>query len=174
MGGGVVNGCHFCSLLIVMSVSYSGSVRCHGSFCASLLNAAVQAAMCGGARLPGAPPLVQEMAAALCVCWPWAWQLTLTKHPKNLLDIYSAALFNKNSCCRRRRLVSVSLPQRSASAGSPPLPSCRCRLVSCRSALRLLASLCPRCRCCRRLVSSVSSLLSSKDRRVCCVRLTHR
>ena len=169
-------GCHLCLSLIVMSVSYSGSMRCHGSFCASLLNAAVQAAMCGGARLPGAPPLVQEMAAALCVCWPWAWQLTLTKHPNTLLDIYTAALFNKNPCCRRRRLVFVSLPQRSASAGSPPLPSpcCRCRLVSCRSALRLLASLRPPCRRCRRFVSSVSSLSLSKDRRVCCVRLTHR
>ena len=129
-----MNGCHFCSLLIVMSVSYSGSVRCHGSFCASLLNAAVQAAMRGGARLPGAPPLVQEMAAALCVCWPLTWQLTLTKHPNTLLDIYSAALFNKNTCCRRRRLESVSLPQRSASAGCPPLPSPLVVVVLCPAA----------------------------------------
>ena len=90
--------------------------------CACLPNAAEHAAMCGGARLPGAPPLVQEMAAALCVCWPLTWQLTLTKHPNTLLDIYSAALFNKNPCCRRRRLVSVSLPQRSASAGFPLPP----------------------------------------------------
>ena len=117
-----MNGRHFCSLLTVMTLSLC-IIACHGSSCASLLYAAVQAAMCGGARLPGAPPWVQEMAAALCVCWPRAWQLTLTKHPNTLLDIYSAALFNKNPCCRRRRLVFVSLPQRSASAGSPPLPS---------------------------------------------------